>query len=72
MNEQENPEPEEYRPQLMRLAERRLSPMLRRLMGAEDVVKDWLSTEAAAGQAVQLVGRFPNTPGEVSRWFGCC
>lgn len=27
---------------------------------------------AAAGQAVQLVGRFPNTPGEVSRWCGCC
>ena len=56
----------------MRLAERRLSPTLRRLMGAEDVVKDWLSTEAAAGQAVQLVGRFPNTPGVVSRWCGCC
>ena len=56
----------------MRLAERWLSPTLRRLMGAEDVVQDWLSTEAAAGQAVQLVGRFPNTPGVVSRWCGCC
>ena len=42
--------------------------MLRRLMGAEDVVKDWLSTEPRRGQAVQLVGRFPNTPGVVSRW----
>ena len=50
----------------MRLAERWLSPTLRRLMGAEDVVQDWLATEAAAGQAVQLVGRFPNTPGVVS------
>ena len=28
--------------------------------------QDWLATEAAAGQAVQLVGRFPNTPGVVS------
>ena len=59
MNEQENPETEEYRPQLMRLAERRLSPMLRRLMGAEDVVQETL---AAACRKQEFMTTHPEVP----------